>query len=253
MATEKPVIVLAHGAWHPPHYYRKMIEALRKTGFIVLAPPLPTTGLDDSVADKTYVDDVKRIHEALVPHLDAGQQAVIVSHSQGGIAGSAATEGQTVEDRKARGLNGGIKAIIYLTAFAFTEKGASLIGNLGGECAPFFGPDPNDPAFHKLNEKAASAFYNTLPESAGLIMADGLMYQSKASQWAKAHFVAADVTVPKTFIICSDDQAIPSEFQRHMAQATGCDIVEIKSDHSPFLEDDRNQQVVDIICRVASK
>ncbi|ETS82753.1 hypothetical protein PFICI_04629 [Pestalotiopsis fici W106-1] len=254
MATERPVIVLIHGAWHPPHYYRKTIDLLRKQGYVVLAPPLPTTGLDDSVAGKTYVDDVKRVHEALLPHLDAGRQAVILCHSQGGIAGSACVEGQTVEDRKTRGLDGGIKAVVYLAAFALSNHGASLMGDIGGKCAPFFSPDPEDPPFHKLNEKAANTFYNCLqPEEARQSLVDGLVYQSKASQHAGAHFVATDVTVPKTYIVCSEDQAIPREAQIHMAQATGCEIVEITSDHSPFLQDDKNQEIVDVVFRVASK
>ncbi|KAF7523024.1 hypothetical protein G7054_g11917 [Neopestalotiopsis clavispora] len=254
MSTEKPVIVLIHGAWHPPHYYRKTINLLRKQGYVVLAPALPTTGLDDSVAGKTYVDDVKRVHESLLPYLDAGRQAVVLCHSQGGIAGSACVEGQTVEDRKARGLDGGIKSIIYLAAFALPERGGSLIGGIGGECAPFFAADPEDPPFHKLTEKAANTFYNTLqPEEMRQILVDGLAYQSKASQYAEAHFAATDVTIPKTYVVCSEDQAIPREVQMHLASATGCEIIEITSDHSPFMRDDKNQEVVDIVCRVASK
>lgn len=141
MAAEKPVIVLVHGAFHPPHYYRKLIHGLRNDGYAVLAPPMPTTGLDDSVAEKTYVDDVRRIHESLLPYLDAGREAVLVCHSQGGIAGSAATEGQTVEDRQAKGLNGGVKSIIYLAAFALPERGLSLLTSIGGVVPPFYAPD----------------------------------------------------------------------------------------------------------------
>ncbi len=81
--STKPVIVIVHGAFHPPIYYRKFIEPLRAEGYTVLAPALPTTGLDDSVAGTTYVDDVRRIYESLLPLLDdGGREAVIVAHSQ---------------------------------------------------------------------------------------------------------------------------------------------------------------------------
>ena len=80
--TSKPVIVIVHGAFHPPVYYRKFIEPLRASGYTVLAPAMPTTGLDDSVAGKTYRDDVRRIYESLLPLLDEGREAVIVGHSQ---------------------------------------------------------------------------------------------------------------------------------------------------------------------------
>lgn len=138
MASQKPVIVLIHGAFFAPVHYRTLIEPLRAQGYIVLSPPMPSTGLDDSAAGKTYVDDVKRLLEYLVPYLDEGKEAVVIGHSQGGIAASAVTEGQTVEERKAQGLKGGIKAVIYLTALAIPMKGASLLGLLGGTPPPIY-------------------------------------------------------------------------------------------------------------------
>jgi pimeloyl-ACP methyl ester carboxylesterase len=141
MSAERPVIVLVHGAFHPPHCYRPIILALREEGYIVLAPPLPTTGLDDSVAGKTYVDDVKRIHEFLIPRLDQGEEAVLVCHSQGGISGSAATEGQTIHERKAQGLKGGIKAVVYIAAFTLTERGSCLFEAVGGIPPDFYDAD----------------------------------------------------------------------------------------------------------------
>jgi hypothetical protein len=138
MADKKAVVAIIHGAWHSPIYYRKLIQPLRQHGHIVIAPPMPSTGIDDSCTDKTYIDDVKRIHESLIPYMDQGKEAVIVCHSQGGIAGSAVTEGQTVKERKARGLKGGIKAIIYVCAFALSAKGESLVSLIGGNLPPFY-------------------------------------------------------------------------------------------------------------------
>lgn len=82
-SSTNPIIVIVHGAFHPPIYYRKLVEPLRAQGYTVLAPPMPTTGLDDSVAGTTYVDDVRRINESLLPLFDKeGREAVIVGHSQ---------------------------------------------------------------------------------------------------------------------------------------------------------------------------
>jgi pimeloyl-ACP methyl ester carboxylesterase len=126
MVAEKPVIILVHGAWHSPVHYRKLIEPLRTQGYTVLAPTNASVGIDDSVAGKTYIDDVKRIHEALLPHLDAGREAVMVCHSYGGIPGTASLEGQTVEERTARGLRGGVKEVLYFAAAAIPQRGMSL-------------------------------------------------------------------------------------------------------------------------------
>lgn len=134
-SSSSPVIVLVHGAFHPPVFYQPLVAALQAAPhhYTVLAPALPTTGSDDGVAGKTYVDDVRRIHADLLPLLDAGHEAVLVCHSQGGVAGSAAAENQTVVDRNTRGLPGGVKAVVYIAAFAFAEKGMSIIKYLGGE------------------------------------------------------------------------------------------------------------------------
>ncbi|KAI1658548.1 alpha/beta-hydrolase [Daldinia decipiens] len=253
MASQKPVIVLIHGAFFAPVHYRNLIEPLRSQGYIVLSPPMATTGIDDSVAGKTYVDDVKRILESLLPYLDEGREAVVVGHSQGGIAASALTEGQTIEDRKAKGLKGGIKSVIYLTALAIPTKGESLLGMLGGTPPPIYkaeGP------FYVLTEAALSPKNSDipLPKEEQIALARSLVHQSRASIEAPVQFTAADVTVPKTYIVCTEDQSLPASLQEMLAQATGCNIVKLPVTHFPFLESlDSAKKVVDVIVDVAGK
>lgn len=100
---------------------------------------------------------------------------------------------------------------------------------------------------------AADVFYNDLPEAERKIHLAGLVYQSKASKEAQAHFVAADVTISKTYIVCTKDRAAPVDGQRAWAEITGCNIREIETDHSPFLTDSGNKQVLDVIVDIASK
>lgn len=141
MTTPKPIIVLVHGACHPPHFYRKLIDNLRGHGYTVLAPSLPTTGLDDSVGHKTYIHDVERIHEDLLPHLDAGKKAVIICHSFGGIAGSAATENHTVEERRSRGQRGGILAVVFIAAAILAQKDTCFLASVGTSLPNLFATD----------------------------------------------------------------------------------------------------------------
>lgn len=256
-SNTKPIIVIVHGAFHPPIYYRKLIEPLRAQGYTVLAPALPTTGLDDSVAGTTYVDDVRRIYESLLPLLDEeGREAVVVGHSQGGIAASAATEGQTVAERKARGLGGGIKAVVYIAAVALPERGLSLLGSMGlsEENLPpntYRAEGPHYVPILPAEKKGVVPLYNMLPEEEQWRAAEGIVYQSRASLSAPVHFVAADVTVPKTYIVCTQDMAAAPQFQKAWAEASGCRAVEIESDHSPFMDAGRAKQVIDIIVDVA--
>ncbi|OTA96140.1 hypothetical protein M434DRAFT_68137 [Hypoxylon sp. CO27-5] len=253
MSSLKPVIVLIHGAFFSPVHYRNLIEPLRAKGYPVVSPPMPSTGLDDTVAGKTYVDDAKRLLEGLTPFLDEGREAVVVGHSQGGIAASALTEGQTVEEREAKGLKGGIKAVIYLTALAIPEKGASLMGLLGGTPPPIYrveGP------FYVLTEYAMSPESNDMriPKDEQIAVSKALVHQSKASLEAPVQFTAVDVTVPKTYIVCTEDPNLPASLQESMAQAAGCKIVKVEAGHFPFLEStEKANEVVDIIVDVAGQ
>ncbi|KAI5868497.1 alpha/beta-hydrolase [Durotheca rogersii] len=253
MSSPKPLIILIHGAFFSPVHYRSLIEPLRAQGYPVVAPPLPSTGLDDSVAGKTYVDDVKRLLEAASPFLDEGREAVVVGHSQGGIAASALTEGQTVQDRKARGLQGGIRAVVYLTALAIPKKGDSLHGLLGGTPPPIYkaeGP------FYVLTDQvfSPSTGDHGVPQDAQAALLRTLVHQSKASIEAPVQFAAPDVTVPKTYIVCTQDPSLPAALQESMAEAAGCQVVRVESGHFPFLESDATaREVVDAIVNVAGK
>lgn len=97
--------------------------------------------------------------------------------------------------------------------------------------------------------------YNMLPEAEQWRATEGLVNQSRASLNEPVHFAAGDIaaSVSKTYIVCAQDMAAAPQIQRAWAQASGCRIAEIESDHSPFLDDTRAALVVDIIVDVASK
>lgn len=130
---QKPVIFLVHGAWHRPLHYRLLIHALQAKGFTVLAPPLASSGYDDSVDGKTYHDDVKRVHEALLPFLDEGRIAIGIGHSYGGVPLTVAIQGHTVAERAAKGLKGGVASAIYISATPVIAKGISMYESVGNK------------------------------------------------------------------------------------------------------------------------
>lgn len=138
MANDKPVIVLVHGAWQRPIQYETLKQGLAGRGFSVLQPESATAGtVISEIRGKTYLDDVAVIRETMEESLAAGKEIVLVCHSYGGIPGSAAAEGYQIHERREKGLPGGIQHIVYLAAFAFPEKGLSLLAAIGGTYAPF--------------------------------------------------------------------------------------------------------------------
>ncbi|CEI69284.1 hypothetical protein FVEN_g3967 [Fusarium venenatum] len=247
---EKPVIAIVQGAWHRAIHYEAFAQLLTTKGFTVLQPDNISSGNVDDIKGKTHMDDMEVIRKALQPSLDEGKQIVLICHSYGGIPGSAAVEGYQLHEREAKGLSGGIMHVVYVASFALPVKGLSLLAAVGGTFGPFL--DRTDDALY-LNEGAKDTFYNDLPsEEAGKALS-ACALQSTASLETPSDFVATDITVSRTYVVCEEDHCIPKQGQLAMAGAMGGGVVmeTIKSGHVPFLSEDAMLKVVDIVEKVA--
>ena len=132
MAPDKPIIVCVPGAFHRPSSWNAVAELLRAQGFRVLTPALAVSGSAESsenLVGKTAVDDVSVIHKELLPLLDEGSEAIIVSHSYGSLPATLAVEEQTHEERKVKGLKGGIISYVSIAGFAYPARGKSIMGD----------------------------------------------------------------------------------------------------------------------------
>lgn len=134
-SSTQPVVLLVHGAWHQPLHYRRLINALRAEGQVVLAPPLASAGYDDSIDGKTMADDVRRVHETLLPYLDKGNKVVVAGHSYGGVVATEAVHSHTVAEREARGLPGGVVSVVYIAAAPALQAGISMYEAAGGQAS----------------------------------------------------------------------------------------------------------------------
>ena len=64
-------------------------------------------------------------------------------------------------------------------------------------------------------------------------------------------YTPAEIKVPKTYVACKLDQAVPFEIQLGLGQAAGAEVVEFASGHSPFLKNYEMLRLIDIIERAA--
>lgn len=65
-------------------------------------------------------------------------------------------------------------------------------------------------------------------------------------------FVDKEINVPKTYILCEDDVALPVEYQAYFIGNGGYeDVVRLPSGHFPFLK--MPEKMIEIICRVAEQ
>ncbi|KAI1036947.1 hypothetical protein LB505_011951 [Fusarium chuoi] len=266
--SEKPVIAIVQGAWHRASHYNGLVQSLTDKGFTVLQPDNVTAGSDKDIKGKTHLDDVEAIRQSLQPALDQGKRIVLVCHSYGGIPGSAAVEGYQVHEREAKGLSGGISHVIYIAAFALPVKGLSLLSAAGGQHGPFLDrtvsyakPEigfrilltcsQDDICY--LNDKAQNAFYSDCtPEVAKKAISECVNH-STASLETPAEFVATDITVPKTYVVCEIDNTVPVQGQLAMAGAMGdaVNAERIEAGHCPFLNEKTLPKVVEIIEKAA--
>ncbi len=106
--------VLVHGAWHGAWCWDKVAAELTKAGNRVVTLDLPSHGEDKTPAHEVTLDSYA---EAIAKVIRGEEEKVVlVGHSMGGIAISAAAE--LVPDR--------IQRLIYLTAF-LPRDGESLL------------------------------------------------------------------------------------------------------------------------------
>ena len=219
--------VLVHGAWHGAWCWYRIVPALTQAGHTVLAPDLPSLGRDRTpIADVSldrWADSVCRWIET------AAEPVILVGHSRGGIVISEVAERLPTR----------IAGLVYLTAFLLRD-GETLLEVAQSADMSLVVPNmvvADDGASMTVREDAvAEAFYGECsPEDialAGMLLApEAVAPNATAIHVTEARFGS----VPKAYVECVRDRALPVELQRRMARNSACRIAaSLDTDHSPF-------------------
>jgi len=202
-------VVLVHGAFHGAWCWSPVVEELSRRGVNVEAVELPFTGFSDDVSA------TRAAAEAM------GPDVVLVGHSYGGMIISEAA----VDVRS-------VRRLVYVTAFmndVGEDAAAILAGHDGGladgivftERGASIAPDAARTFFYgDSGEQSARQMIARLRP----MRLDALV-QKPEPAWK---------SIPSTYVVCTNDKAIPPDIQRWMAQRAD-EVVEVKSDHSPFV------------------
>ena len=199
-------VVLIHGAWHGTWCWDGVVRELTDRGVSATAVELPFTGFDgDWQAARRAIES-------------AGEGALVCAHSYGGV----------VVDRALVGLET-IRAVVYLAAF-INDGG----GSLGEEDIPLVRSIVVDGQWSTVDPgRVHELFYLDSDEAAVAAIAPRL----RPMRLDAGAFLADSPARPvarTTYVICTEDKAIPPAMQRRMARQ--CDqVVEYPTDHSPFL------------------
>jgi pimeloyl-ACP methyl ester carboxylesterase len=203
-------VVLVHGAWHGAWCWDGVIAALERDGISVTAVELPLTGLDDDVAA------VRREIE------HAGDGLVVVGHSYGGeVISRAAADLPTV------------KRLVYLAAFMLDND-----DDQGAVMSDYGSALPSALQFSETNltvdpDRVHDLFYGDSDVATSAALAAKLRPMPLVG-FSPATAAPAWKSVPSTYVVCTNDGALPPEAQRWMAQRAA-EVVEWPTDHSPFV------------------
>jgi len=216
--SNRPNIILVHGAWADGSSWSAVIEDLQAKGYKVTAPQFPLTSL---------ADDVARLRQVLA--LQDGP-TILVGHSYGGqIITALGTDAPDVV-----GLG-------YIAAFGLDE---------GESLGALLSQGPTPPALaHQLVDKRGFVwlpqddFVNHFAADVDPVKAK-VMYAVQqplaATAFNEAMGVPAWKSLPSWYLITTDDQALPPPAQHLFAKRMGATVIEVPSSHLPFVSHPRD-------------
>lgn len=219
--------VLVHGAWHGAWCWRHVVGLLRARGHEVLAPDLPGHGDDPADVSGQTLDAYAQRIEGVV--LECRGDVVLVGHSLAGLVISAVAEAQPER----------IRRLVYVSGF-LPRDGDSLVR--------ICSVDPDNP----LNsaslrtpdgkcvtvdpERLRELFFADCPDDDFAIAKARLGPEPIAVMFQTVRVTQDRFRrVPRAFIHCSRDVALPLFVQQQMVAASPCGtVLTLPTGHSPF-------------------
>jgi len=239
-------IVLVHGAFGGAWCWEPVLPGLRAAGHTVEAFDLPGAGEDrtpvEQVTLSAYADRVCEV-------LSCGPPAVLAGHSMGGMVITQAASRATAD----------VVKLVYVAAF-LPADGQSLL-NLtqlpeaaGDQVQANLVVEGDPPVATMPLHACRDALFGccTDEQVAWAIARRGSQPVVPFTQPFELDpdDAAAFAALPRAYIHCSQDHAIPPPMQRRMFTAAGCEpVITIDTDHSPWLS--RTEELVAALDQLA--
>lgn len=225
----KPVIIFVPGAWHPPSAFEPVTTRLEAAGYETKGVQLATVGAAEPTKD--FQPDVDAIQAAIRASADEGKDVMLFVHSYGGVVGSEAVRGLDKASREKEGKKGGVSHMYFCCAFALPE-GVSLMDALQGKPLPWFGVSEDEKTV--VANTPIEIFYKDVPNPEKWV--EVLKPHSYRSFFSRATYPGWK-HVPRTYLLCEKDMAIPIHAQKGMVENSGVEwrTESIDASHSPFL------------------
>ena len=221
--SDRPNIVLVHGAWADGSSWSGVIERLHREGYRVVAPQFPLTSL---------AADVARLRQVL--HLQDGP-TIVAGHSYGGqIITALGTDAPNVV------------ALVYIAAFGLDE-GESLGALLAqGPVTPALAHLFTDKeGFGWLSEDDFVQHFAADVDPVKARVMYAVQQALAGSAFTDVMGVPAWKSLPSWYLIATNDEAIPPDAERLFAKRMGATTIEVPSSHVAMVS--HPEEVADLI------
>jgi len=235
--VKKETFVLVHSAWLGAWQWESVKNNLESKGHTVITPDLPGHGSDKtSPADITMDDYVNTITSIL----DSQEKTVVLlGHSFNGI-----TVSRVAELRPNK-----IKSLVFLTVFLLPNGGSffgAVQGVEGSKTVENFRLSDDKSYAYVVEEEIQNAFAHDIPEEVFNGAKPYIVPEPSAPLMYELEITEENFgQVPKYYIECTEDRAIPIEVQRAMYNGNVEGSFSIKSSHTPnFSQPDRIVEIL---------
>ncbi|MDG1282163.1 MAG: alpha/beta fold hydrolase [Pseudorhodobacter sp.] len=223
--------LLVHGSCHGAWCWRDIIAEIEHLGHSAEAIDLPGHGQDKTpLAEVTLDLYAAAILEAVERNAAFGP-TIVVGHSMAGYAITAAAE-RAPEN---------IAQLIYVCAYApISGKSLADMRREGPRqlLADAIVTSPDRVSFQFDPAKVEAKFYHDCPDGTLAYAQAHLTPQPILPQETPLRVTERSGKVPKRYIRCADDRAIPPEYQVTMSEGWA-DVFTLDCSHSPFFAQPR--------------
>lgn len=131
-------IVIVPGSFSPPSNYDTLSETFKRHGISSVVVTLQSAGRrGDGLGPATLSEDADEIVRVVEPLLAEGKKVVLFTHSYGGLPGTQSLERLSQKARAAKGQQGGIETVIYLTSVVLPVGVSNMEASAGAKVPDF--------------------------------------------------------------------------------------------------------------------
>ncbi|MBD8900598.1 alpha/beta hydrolase [Rhodanobacter sp. DHG33] len=231
--SNQPTIVLVHGALTDASIWHGVSRHLWNMGYETIAPAMPLRGLyTDAEYLSTFLKTIDR-------------PMIVVGHSYGG----------SVISHPAI-CHADIKALVFVAAFApdVDESTGELNGRFSGskldETTTLMRECPGGEDLYLRSEHFGDVYAADVPAATVALMASAQRPLYAAALGETFDRAPAWMRLRSWNVIATNDQSLPPEAQRFMAERAGSTVVEVEASHAlPVSQPETVAQVIDTAAR----